>query len=452
MKLFFQARTGPPPPCPHKEISYLRYPLGRGANFSDRPVIPMGGVLCGFNNALVLSQYGDRVRKERKLFHQLFGTQAAIKQFVPLMAAEVHTGLRSTAMNPTRFIDHVRRFYVCHMTAGIMLRIAYGYQLHPGPEPDPFLKMLETAGDNFARSSAPAAFLVDIIPILRYWPEWLPGGGFHTTAKMWSKQLHDSVDTMFNYVKTGIAAGTAETSFTATILDENTHEDYLIKWAAVSIEVGGSDTTAAELEAFFLAMCLYPDAQTAAQEELDRVVGNDRRPDISDRADLPYVDALCKEVLRWHPDNPTGVPHRTREDFTYDRGGDLEPVLIPKDSVMIANLWSVSRDPAHYADPTTFNPSRFLAVDGKEPEMDPTHICFGYGRRCDLLQVIDGGCDHFMACSAILSVFNISKVCKDGVAVEPRLGQTSGTVSHPLPFACMVEPRSARALELIQSD
>ena len=61
-----------------------------------------------------------------------------------------------------------------------------------------------------------------------------------------------------------------------------------------------------ELEAFFLAMSLYPDVQAAAQKEIDTVVGSDRLPDISDRAQLPYVDALCKEVLRWHIAAPTG--------------------------------------------------------------------------------------------------------------------------------------------------
>lgn len=65
--------------------------------------------------------------------------------------------------------------------------------------------------------------------------------------------------------------------------------------------------TAAQLEAFFLAMSLYPEVQAAAQEELDRVVGNDRLPDISDRSQLPYVDALCKEVLRWHVAIPIGI-------------------------------------------------------------------------------------------------------------------------------------------------
>ena len=57
---------------------------------------------------------------------------------------------------------------------------------------------------------------------------------------------------------------------------------------------------------FFLAMVLYPDVQKKAQAEIDRVVGKDRLPDFTDRNDLPYVDALLRELLRWHPPIPTG--------------------------------------------------------------------------------------------------------------------------------------------------
>jgi hypothetical protein len=38
----------------------------------------------------------------------------------------------------------------------------------------------------------------------------------------------------------------------------------------------------------------------------------------------------------------TAVPHRTREDYIYERGGGLEPLLIPKDSLVIPNIWSVT--------------------------------------------------------------------------------------------------------------
>ncbi|KAJ7902383.1 cytochrome P450 [Mycena leptocephala] len=418
----------------------------QGANFSDRPVLPMAGELVGYNNGLALCHYGDRTRKERKLFHQLVGTPAAIKQLVPLLSTEIHKLLRNIVSNPGGLSEEIGR-----TTAAIILRIAYGYHLQDGPEPDPYLRMFETIGKNFSKSTTPAAFLVDLIPVLRYWPEWLPGGGFHTTAKMWSKQAHDTVDTGLEFVKKEMAAGTAEPSFVSALLDEQRHEDYLIKWAAASIEIGGRDTAAAQLEAFFLAMSLYSDVQVAAQEELDRVVGHDRLPDISDRAELPYIDALCKEVLRWHVAAPLAVPHRTREDYIYERGGGLEPLLIPKDSLVIPNIWKMAHDPERYANPMAFDPTRFIGTDGKEPEQNPASICFGYGRRICPGKLL-GETAVFMECSAILSAFNISKASENGIVVEPQLGQTSTTVSRVLPFKCVVKPRNARALALIQSE
>jgi cytochrome P450 len=53
-------------------------------------------------------------------------------------------------------------------------------------------------------------------------------------------------------------------------------------------------------------MTLHPDAVKKAQAEIDAVVGNDRLPTFADREHLPYVDALCKEVLRWNSVVPTG--------------------------------------------------------------------------------------------------------------------------------------------------
>ncbi|KAJ7133337.1 cytochrome P450 [Mycena epipterygia] len=418
----------------------------RGANFSDRPVIPMGGELMGFKNVLAMSQHGDRVRKERKLFHQLFGTQSTIKQFVPILSSEICKLLQNVLRKPVpcEIAPEIER-----TTGAITLRIAYGYHTLDGPEKDPQMSMFETAANNFSASTKPAAFLVDIIPALRYWPEWLPGGGFHTTAKIWGKQLHDTIDGAFSLVKNQMAAGTAERSFTSTLLEEQIYDDHLIKWAAASIQAGGSDTTASQLEGFFLAMSLYPDVQAAAQKELDSVI-TDRLPDLSDRAQLPYIDALCKEVFRWHVAGPTGIPHRTREDFIYDRGGDSKPMLIPKNSLIITNIWKMTHDPERYVNPMVFDPSRFIATDTKEAEQDPSRICFGYGRRiCPGKLLADTMV--FMTCSAILAVFNISKAQENGAFVEPRLGQTPGTVSHPLPFKCSIEPRSARALELIRS-
>lgn len=50
---------------------------------------------------------------------------------------------------------------------------------------------------------------------------------------------------------------------------------------------------------FVLAMVLYPDAQRAAQEEIDQAVGLQRLPGFGDRESLPLVDCILKETLRW---------------------------------------------------------------------------------------------------------------------------------------------------------
>jgi hypothetical protein len=57
---------------------------------------------------------------------------------------------------------------------------------------------------------------------------------------------------------------------------------------------------------FYLAMIMHPEIQRKAQAEIDRVIGNNRFPTSADQADLPYVGAIAKEVLRWGPVVPFG--------------------------------------------------------------------------------------------------------------------------------------------------
>lgn len=57
--------------------------------------------------------------------------------------------------------------------------------------------------------------------------------------------------------------------------------------------------TVSVLLTFMLAMTLYPEVQNRAQEELDRVIGKDNLPTFEDRDNLPYVNAICTEALRY---------------------------------------------------------------------------------------------------------------------------------------------------------
>jgi len=82
-------------------------------------------------------------------------------------------------------------------------------------------------------------------------------------------------------------------------------------------------------------MILNPEVQSKAQEELDRVVGPNRLPEFSDELELPYIRAVCKEVLRWNAVIPLGVAHRNIRDDEY-RG-----MFIPKGSTILVNQWLV---------------------------------------------------------------------------------------------------------------
>ena len=58
--------------------------------------------------------------------------------------------------------------------------------------------------------------------------------------------------------------------------------------------------------AFVVAVLLHPEAQTMAQKELDTITRRERLPTFEDRLKLPFVDAICKEVIRWKPVAPLG--------------------------------------------------------------------------------------------------------------------------------------------------
>jgi len=123
-------------------------------------------------------------------------------------------------------------------------------------------------------------------------------------------------------------------------------------------------------------MVLNPRVMEKAQEELDRVVGKGQLPDFSHKDNLPYIDALVKEILRWSPPFPVSLPNRVTKDDVY-RG-----YFIPAGATVLQNVWAIFRDPNIYPVPETFNPERFLK-DGKINPLvfNPEDRVFGAGRR-----------------------------------------------------------------------
>ena len=51
------------------------------------------------------------------------------------------------------------------------------------PKSDPYIEIAETAIRNLGIGVTPGKFLVNVIPALRYIPEWFPGTAFHKFAR-----------------------------------------------------------------------------------------------------------------------------------------------------------------------------------------------------------------------------------------------------------------------------
>ncbi|KAJ7674357.1 cytochrome P450 [Mycena rosella] len=122
-------------------------------------------------------------------------------------------------------------------------------------------------------------------------------------------------------------------------------------------------------------MILHPECQVTAQKEIDSVVGDLRLPDFGDRDNLPFVECILQEILRWNPAIPLGVPHRTMEDDLY-RG-----MLIPKGALVFPNIKAMALDARVYSQPTVFYPERYLPKPAGNGEPHFINIAFGFGRR-----------------------------------------------------------------------
>ncbi|MFS7972563.1 putative cytochrome P450 [Helianthus anomalus] len=151
----------------------------------------------------------------------------------------------------------------------------------------------------------------------------------------------------------------------------------VIRATSLVIITAGFDSTAVTLTWAIVLLLNNPETLKRAQEELDLHVGRKRLVDESDIKNLFYLQAIIKETLRLYPPAPISLLHQSTEDCVV--GG----YTVPKDTLLIPNLWKLHRDPNVWSDPYKFRPERFL-TDKKDIDLKGQHyelLPFGSGRR-----------------------------------------------------------------------
>ncbi|KAF8880400.1 cytochrome P450 [Infundibulicybe gibba] len=313
---------------------------------------------------------------------------------------------------------------------------------------DEFVRIAEDALDSALKAILPGTTLVNIFPALRHIPPWLPGGGFHQIARRVKALTYGMRNAPFDMVRRDMRNGTGGPSLLRTLLEASDAEggsaeyEDILRNAFATAYAGAAETTSNAVATFLLAMATNPDVQRKAQDEIDAVIGNDRLPELRDRPSLPYVEALYREVMRWHPGLPLGVPHTSSDDDVY------KGFLIPKGSIVVTNIWAMTRDESVYKDANRFQPERYF--ENGELNNDDTVLAFGFGKRICVGQHLASS-SIWLAIVNVLATLNIGKA-KDSQGNDIEIEEkytTDALATHPCAFPCSVTPRSSKSRELI---
>ncbi|KAI6129364.1 cytochrome P450 [Pisolithus croceorrhizus] len=468
----------------------------RGSIYSDRPHLVMANELCGCEDMVAFTPYGETSRRQRRLLQTALGP-ASIRNYHPLLELETKPFLRRLLENPAGYMDHIRRY-----AGGLTLSVVYGHQVKSND--DEFLRLAEDCIDLLANriASSGQIWLVDVFPILKHIPLWFPGASFKRQAVQWKAMMQEFVDRPYNLVLDEMRKGTARPCFVSMLVDPDTYsgaystttQDHDLRWTANSIYSGRSVCHLAFLSLFILAMVQNPHVLAQAQAEIDNVTGGRRLPTFDDRERLRYCDAVFAETLRWGVPVPLSLPHRLKEDDVY------EGMFIPKGSLIFGNIWGILRDEKLYPEPDVFKPERFLntanasstavpdsaaresrpslrtpstgdlhaeskETNAAERRRDPRTYVFGFGRRrCPGAHLVESSLWLLMV--SMFATLDISKARVAAtdesrsntelrgteLAVEPEIVFDNSVFRIPKPFKCSIKPRSDQALKIVMEE
>ena len=136
-------------------------------------------------------------------------------------------------------------------------------------------------------------------------------------------------------------------------------EEMRIKCTVFNLFNAGTFTSSSSYYSFLNLMIWYPQVQRKLQEEVDRLVGPNRKVTLNDRQNMPYTQATVLELLRYTSIVPLSVPHESLCITTL--GGRT----IPAGVQVVTNLYALHHDEEFWENPYEFHPERFLDAYGE---------------------------------------------------------------------------------------
>lgn len=227
--------------------------------------------------------------------------------------------------DPSQYREYVEQF-----TARTVSQLSWG-SVHPA-------NVLRKTTFGLLETISPAGALPNVISWLMHVPY------FMSPWKQKEFARHDEEARAFKSnvqrVHDGIASGTAQPSFVNTFISKLASQPDGARWGEEKeatyvvgqMAIAGALTIGSPIQSFLLAMLHYPGWLGKLQAEIEEVCLGEC-PSWEHREKMPLLRAVVKEVIRWRPPVPTGIPHATEADDVWNG------YFIPKGATVHALEW-----------------------------------------------------------------------------------------------------------------
>uniref|UniRef100_A0A2P2J9B8 flavonoid 3',5'-hydroxylase n=1 Tax=Rhizophora mucronata TaxID=61149 RepID=A0A2P2J9B8_RHIMU len=402
-------------------------------NFSNRP--PNAGATHLAYNAqdMVFADYGPRWKLLRKLSNLHFLGAKALEDWAHARVTEVGHMINALCNASQKgeqvVVGEMLVYAVANMISQVILSrrmfVTKGSELNEFK--DMVVELMTTAGYFNIGDFIPSIAWMDLQGIVRG-----------------MKKLHRRFDVLLTKVMEEHKATAHQRKDKPDFLDvlmakqDDSEGEGLsltnIKAILLNFFTAGTDTSTSIIEWALSEMLKNPAILKRAHEEMDQVIGKNRRLEESDIPKLPYLQAICKETFRKHPSTPLNLPRVASEAC------EVNGYHIPKNTRLSVNIWAIGRDPSVWENPLDFTPERFLTE--KNSKTDPRGndfelIPFGAGRR-----ICAGTRMGIVIVEYVLGTLVHSFDWKLPNGVELNMDETFGlALQKAVPLSAMVTPR-----------
>ncbi|XP_014667220.1 PREDICTED: cytochrome P450 2J3-like [Priapulus caudatus] len=302
----------------------------REHHFMETPHLYIPRQLIGYDG-LIFGAYGERWKNIRKF------TMTVLRDF-----GVGHATLKERIMAELEAVT---------AAANVICSINFGDRFEYSNEK--FQRLLNVTDELFSMRLITA--VDNVMPILRFIPNgFLPKAlAIFTEIRRFTQEVIDEHRSTFDpenirdfvdyYLLAAHESAHKDSDVTiAKGVELDSFSDSHLFQILANLFNGGTETTATSLGWLFLYLLKYPDVQRKEQQEIDT-----------------YTHAMIVEMQRHANIAAIGPPHAPLRDTFWHRYN------IPRKSMIIANLWSVHRDPKYWHNADAYDPDRWLDKDGK---------------------------------------------------------------------------------------